>query len=509
MTPGDLKADHTLSRTDWLVLIALFVAAAAFQLANPTNGDTSWLLTVGEKILSGDQLYKDVIETNPPMSVFIYLPSVVAQAISGVSADVFQVFYMLILIAGSLLLVRSIMLTSGSTDGMPRFLTMSAFVLTIIPVYTFSEREHIAVTLILPALVLLATRADRCPQRVGQGVLAGLAMGLALCLKPQFAVAILLPNLYVAGRLRSLRPLFAIENLVTAAVVMAYGVFVILHYPLYLQVILPMLQETYRSVRLPIYLMLLSPQFISVFGAGVATASLMPRHRSLSFILALSGFGFLFAFFEQGKGWPYHLFPAIAIFFILFLTHGMPRFVASLEGRERRSPLPLAAGAIAIICFASLFPFLKARNISSLPLAARIEAIVPHPKILAISYELSIGHPLTRMVGGTWVGTVCSEWLSETASLIADLPTTSPERKERLRGWIAHDRDTMAHDLRVGQPDVVLVDRKTYPWDDLMASGSEAATLLKNYRLVDRAGDIELLARADLAARFPVDQPVR
>jgi hypothetical protein len=41
------------------------------------NSDISWLLTAGERILDGQYLYVDVIETNPPVSVLVCIPGIV------------------------------------------------------------------------------------------------------------------------------------------------------------------------------------------------------------------------------------------------------------------------------------------------------------------------------------------------------------------------------------------------------------------------------------------------
>ena len=60
------------------------IGAFAFVLAGaigahylvPGNADVAWLLTVAEKVLDGKVLYRDVLETNPPFSVYLYAPAV-------------------------------------------------------------------------------------------------------------------------------------------------------------------------------------------------------------------------------------------------------------------------------------------------------------------------------------------------------------------------------------------------------------------------------------------------
>src|SRR5215204_4209490 len=66
-----------LRRPVLLLILAAAAAAAAIQsFLIPLDCDVSWLITVSEKLLAGQRLYVDVIEPNPPASVWLYLPAV-------------------------------------------------------------------------------------------------------------------------------------------------------------------------------------------------------------------------------------------------------------------------------------------------------------------------------------------------------------------------------------------------------------------------------------------------
>src|SRR5690349_5522576 len=62
----------------WALLPAACAVIAAIiqSLFVPLDCDVSWLITVNEKILSGQRLYVDIIEPNPPASVWLYTPEV-------------------------------------------------------------------------------------------------------------------------------------------------------------------------------------------------------------------------------------------------------------------------------------------------------------------------------------------------------------------------------------------------------------------------------------------------
>src|SRR3954465_10275637 len=60
----------------WLPLLTGFASAIGLRLVLVANTDVSWLITLSEKMLDGQRLYVDLIEVNPPASVFLYLPLV-------------------------------------------------------------------------------------------------------------------------------------------------------------------------------------------------------------------------------------------------------------------------------------------------------------------------------------------------------------------------------------------------------------------------------------------------
>src|SRR5580700_9012905 len=94
-TAGQRMSDLTalLSRTTriavprWLPLVAVFAFAAGLRGVLVANPDVSWGLTMAEKILNGQQLYVDVIETNPPAAMFLFVVPAWLAGLAGVRAE--------------------------------------------------------------------------------------------------------------------------------------------------------------------------------------------------------------------------------------------------------------------------------------------------------------------------------------------------------------------------------------------------------------------------------------
>jgi len=71
--PAELVADLRAGPGiyPWTVGLAALAAIAIQSLLVPIDADVSWLITVCERVLSGDRLYVDILEVNPPASVWL------------------------------------------------------------------------------------------------------------------------------------------------------------------------------------------------------------------------------------------------------------------------------------------------------------------------------------------------------------------------------------------------------------------------------------------------------
>ena len=230
--------------------LGALLGAAALRAALHTNSDVAWLLTLGEKLLDGQRLYVDLIETNPPASVLVYLPAISLGRALGTAPERMldaQLFIGAFLsLALTWLLIAPVgMVRSGSWRWL---LAASVGIVLLLPAYNFGQREHIALLCILPALAATAVRARGLPLRPSLAVAAGLGLGLTVSIKPHFALAALLPELALLTRLRSLRPVFRAENLVAAALAAAYAGAIVALFPAYLTDMLPLLRDVFLPV---------------------------------------------------------------------------------------------------------------------------------------------------------------------------------------------------------------------------------------------------------------------
>jgi hypothetical protein len=105
----DSEDREKLSPLAWVLMALVFAVAVLLRQIIPLNTDVSWLLTIGERVLDGQRLYVDIVEINPPMAVFAYLPGIALARALGVDPKNVTDALILALAASSLLATSRIL----------------------------------------------------------------------------------------------------------------------------------------------------------------------------------------------------------------------------------------------------------------------------------------------------------------------------------------------------------------------------------------------------------------
>lgn len=500
---SDIDALHPLTRPadreqrsllPWLLIGAVFAAAMLLRQVVPLNLDVSWLLVVGERVLDGQRLYVDIVEINPPMAVFAYLPGIALARAIGLDPAIVTDGLILALAAASLLATWRILLRSAKLEHV-RSVSLAVWavaVVTILPMYVFGQREHIAILTFLPALAAYALRSNREPLPLWGILVAGIGAGITLAFKPFFAVPVMLCVAFAAIRSHSWRVLFSPENLIAGALVTAYAVGCYIYYPEYFTLIYPIVRDTYLSWSMPMSVVLFNSA--TLLWAIAAIAILLVHRRrpldSAALVTVLASLGFAFSFFLQRRGWSYHSYPMVALA-LLAMGYALTADAASHLRRAR-----LAATAVLTATFVlGCLWFNVAVYIGEIE--APVAAIKPHPRILVLSGEAAIGHPLVRTLHGVWVSREENLWIREFVRLTREKTTVDAKTDARLNAYLALERKWLIEDFRRLPPDIVLVDNLRDDWGAWARADAEVAQLLKPYRLVQSIEGIDILRRAE------------
>jgi hypothetical protein len=482
-----------LSLLGWLAIAALFVVAMAMRAVVAANTDVSWLLIAGERWLDGQRLYSEVLETNPPMAVLVYVPGILLARALGISPEIVIDGLLFAAIAVSLALTARILRNSSALAPGQRWpLAMLAVaVLAIVPVQTFGQREHIAMIGLMPALAVVARRIHRETPPAWAIAIAGLGLGLALSFKPHFAIAVLGCLGVAASRLKSWRIFFVPENFIAAAVIGCYGACVVLLFPEYFTAIVPLLRDVY-SIGLPFGLMLEKP-VVLLWGIAVAATLLPKRGKALDsthLLLIAASLGFCLVYFLQRKGWPYHSYPMMAFALLAFGCVRLPVDDATAPGGRWFAAV---AGAFAAVFVLSMVWFNHALDVR--PLQGEVARFGPHPTILAISGNAGIGHPLTRAVGGVWASRQQVLLVAGYDRYLRQTGSPDPRTLAILNDYAKREREWLIADFRKYQPTVVLVDNLTDDWGSWVRASPELVELLRDYRLAATVMGVDIYLR--------------
>ena len=326
-----------------LLSLAVVVLVTAARLTGTVDSDVAWQLWIADRIHDGANLYRDIVETNPPLWFWMALP---IDRIAGLThLRIESVLIVAIGCVGALSLsTTSLFLRHLAPRQRSLFLSAATIMLCAMPWMHVGQREQIVMIGSLPYAALIAARREGRP--ISPWLTVGIAIGAALgfALKHYFLVVPLVLELWLlAGLGRKWRPVRP-ETLAVAVVGAAYAGAMLLFEPDFLTRIVPLLGLAYGAFGAPSAAYLFGP-FALVGTLLVAVLALHARHLAtgreapLASALAVSAFGFAAAYFIQFKGWTYHAIPMTG-----FSSMAIVALLAESSAPLR--PLRLAAPAL-------------------------------------------------------------------------------------------------------------------------------------------------------------------
>jgi hypothetical protein len=498
-----LPRDKAGSRERWTVtplhaIVAIFMVAITLRGLLPFNVDVSWWLTICERMLDGQRLYVDVLETNPPMAGSVYMLGVVVARAIHMRPEVVTNGLIFLLIAASLALTWRVLRFSSLRERLGGAAAVwAAALLTILPMYDFGQREHLALMALLPALAVYVLRADG--ERVAPSaiLIAGMCAATTMSIKPHFVFAVGFCILTAAAQARDWRVLFAPENWIAAALVLIYALGIAVFYPEYFALIYPLVRDVYLLANLP-FLVVLQTATAMLWPLTILIAlALQSRREKLdtaASVMMAGSLGFAVAFFLQAKGWTYQAYPMAALG---LMAAG---WVIAAARDEWTTSRPLRAVAMLLVALIFANACLRfSMSIDARLVREQITLMAPQPKILVLSASNDIGHPAVRELGGTWVSRQQSLWVREVIRQALRDGKIDAATADHLAGYAARERAGLVEDFRKQPPDVLVIDNQNSDWGSWAAADPELSVLLKPYVPVKDINGIEILRRADQA----------
>jgi hypothetical protein len=301
-----------------------------------------------------------------------------------------------------------------------------------------------------------------------------------------------------ALKARSWRVLFTAELWIAGSVAIVYAVCTLVFYPAFFTDLMPVLADVYLPVRLPLWKLLIGAP-IALWAAALLVILIVRRGADalppMAALVAASA-GFAAAYIIQGKGWPYHSLPMLALVLIaLAIAIADPRRAPGGDrDKVKRLGATVGLGVLAVSSFAYLNIAVDTR--AAVALVKQVGP--PHPSIVAITADPAIGFPLVRAVDGRWISGHWGLWVTGNAATRRLEGGLDEPTRQRLAAEVATERQRLIGEIRDGKPDIILIDDRGPRWSEGVNGDRDLSGLIAaNYGEVGIADDIIVLKRRE------------
>jgi hypothetical protein len=512
-----------------VLIVATLLAGLPALLFTPLNHDVACGLYYSRRMLAGDQLYRDIVENNPPLIYYLGMPvEWLAQHAGLLETQVLAGVFVGLTLAIVALSARLLRLDPQQSPAVRWSLLLACVaVALLLPTRDFGQREHFAYLLLIPYGLLCVMRAEQLAV-VGRGMILTIAgaAAIGLAVKPQMAFAWLAMIAYVPIRRRDWRAALTLENIAIAGALGAYVAFVLLWTPDYMRVMVPIAAKHYGAYTVSPWLLMSDPVVrLLVIGllllAGLASFLTGSREAArLVRPLALIGLVLFVGFLLQATPFRYHLLPAMA-FYLIALATAIAAFVRSLFGSRERAVARLALRTIMLTVSAipSVWMTMGVIEVQRIdvanaragvtplvgPLVEVVHAAAAGEPIYVLSSSVNPAFPLVNLTDTRWPYHYNCLWLLPT--YYRDDENYGLARYHMPAEQTASEQaffQAIVTDLQRTPPTVLIVDRSrfkqgfgviAFDFVDYFSQSPAFATFFHDYGLIARVGPYEVFKR--------------
>lgn len=513
----------------WLLVLisGMYLFSGLMQATLFLNWDVSSLLYAAEKMLHGGTYFYDFFTPNPPLIMYFYMPIIIFSNLFSINIMiVFQAYIFLlslISLCACSTLSENIFYKQNASLRLI-FLSVLSFVILILPVYEFGQRDHLLVILTMPYLLLVVCRLKNKKINVYFAIFTGLFASIGFALKPQFLITLIGVELYFMLYKKSLKSWLRIEVLTMCCVFGAYIIILYLFRKDYLFVMAPYIVKHYYSSAqasrevlffnplilfcwIPVLFYILQYKTISSMLSRVACDESSPddtadlddqksfkqlrcfRYKILSNVLFIALIGDIFSYYLQRTTYVYHFIPPVSLSILLLSLLLFTRISKTFLQKTLNITWKLSFIITTLFITNSLY--WNGYNYKTAilnKLIAFIETQPPHQLLYAFTHGTNVVFPLVHYTDATVVQRFDCLWMIKGVAKEIYLHHERTVRKD-----IQHNKDKFFYvnmivdDFEKHQPTLVFVQKKVsdvdYYFDflDYFSENNRFKSLWKNY----------------------------
>lgn len=485
------------------------------------SGDIGYLLEMSSRLLAGGTYGKDILETNPPLILYLYAPAVLFARLFSIKLMASFQCYIYVLSIYSLFfstyLLKKLNRPLNPINIYPLFWIL-CFILLLLPLNQFGQREHLLLIFILPWLFAATLKLENAPLPASYALLIGLGAGLAFALKPFFIISFVLIELYFIYAKRSFWGFLRIESALIICVNLLYLFFLFRVHPTYVNKLLPLILNYYFPGRAEAWERLFIYNGVYFCWIILICAFLQIRNASqeLLIVLTLALLGLILAFVIPLSPWNLHVLPAAGLAYLLMVYLLMTVFLPLEKSQFKLSSL-LFSLCLSFLVYEVAFqiPALRLGHLIREHKQSNMQQLIhylaaqpgPHSLYCFSMTKTDDCYPLATFTDSRYGGRYPYFWWLIGLIQKEAQPGLSENAKQRLRLEKAYFLGTIEEDLRRYQPRWIIIN--TQDPENKLGSSFEILNYLsqaksfqrawKPYRWIKRIGSYQIYEYPDLA----------
>ena len=430
----------------WIALVVTALITAA-RLTGTVDTDVAWQLWIAGRMHAGANLYRDIIEVNPPLWFWMAVPVDSIATLLHLRIETVLIITMGALVAVSLAATDRLI---DQISPRRRALLLTYAALILAAMMHVGQREQIVLIATLPYIALVAARLEGKPVSPLIAALIGVGAALGFALKHYFLIVPAALELWLlTGQGRHWRPLRP-ETAAIASVGFAYALAIMLFEPDFLTTIVPLNRLAYGVLGAPGVRYMFGPMALAGFVplAFAATHYRMLTKAPFTAALVVAGFGFAAVYFIQFKGWTYHAVPLLGC--------GSLALAALLAEIETPSPwLRMIASGLLILPFAASVDEAAHPQFPNPDVLGAVAGLRPGDAVGFLTTETAIPWSVTLQGQYRYVSRYTSFWMIRAITLNEQAGNPDPRLVELGRRIVAET----AADFACIPPKRIIVNR--------------------------------------------------
>lgn len=501
------KSFLTVNTLFWVATVIVLLPWLYIRSQQATNSDILWLCEALQRVLDGHKLSEAAYETNPPLSLLVYLLPVLAKSFLHIPLHYAVFFQTVALTALSALASYKIMRawTFLSVQDVNILTAGYVFGATIASSIYIGERDHFIILGLMPFVLAQLTLTFHWPKVKGWIKPAFIAGAVFILLKPHHG---LLPTILLAHRMITQKRLTVIldfDFLSLAIATLTYIGLIFIVFPDYVSVILPDVLHLYLSMadwnsvnKATLTIILFAEALLAV-----AFVIKMPAKKILlTAFLLFSALVSLIPYVVQGMGFYYHLIPALSF---AAAGTGLVLFYW-IKKQTEQDTMALFMSLIMLTSMSYVFAplnigYTRHQDYAAFPLSKTLIECKKNKEdcsFFMFNKEMGIFHETSYYTGVPHDSRFPSLWfLGELIRQQKKIENGEPSHlnKEEADNYFKKFARMIAEDLDKGKPDLLYI----WQWDDAefypggfvqyFSTDENFASALKHYK---KTGTLEL-----------------